>query len=70
MSTSYKGIGCIFHIAEVDESVFIERDKTREWMDSKIKVLGNQVPAEVLATSTGRARVIEVLRKINEGDFS
>ena len=51
-------------------AVFGDMEKAREWLRTVIPALGGHSPLELCDTSTGRALVQAVLRKIEFGEFA
>lgn len=50
--------------------VFEDRGLANRWMSSEVPALGMMKPADVLKTANGFNKVLSVLKKIDEGDFS
>lgn len=52
------------------EAVFESREKALEWLESPITALEGKTPKQLLGTPEGCQRVLQVLKKLETGDFS
>jgi putative toxin-antitoxin system antitoxin component (TIGR02293 family) len=52
------------------EAVFGSRKKALEWLESPIKALGGEVPRQLLHTPEGCEQVLQILKKLETGDFN
>ena len=52
------------------DAVFQSREKALEWLESPIKALGGEVPGQLSRTPEGCEQVLQILKKLETGDFS
>lgn len=52
------------------EQVFEDRKKADSWLNSKVKILNDTQPMDWLDTAEGRGVIVDLLRRIEMGEFS
>ena len=65
MSSGWKSPQGPASIQRMAEAVFESRGKALEWLESPINALRGEVPKQLLDTSEGRERVLQVLKTGN-----
>ncbi|MBR9910587.1 MAG: DUF2384 domain-containing protein [Gammaproteobacteria bacterium] len=70
MPTTPKNNALFDEVREFAVSVFEDPDKAELWLNSDLPILGGQKPIALLNNSAGLSLVIQLLKKIQDGEFS
>ncbi|WP_096276025.1 MbcA/ParS/Xre antitoxin family protein [Marinobacter sp. LV10R510-11A] len=69
--SEFNNLNCTpFSVLQMAEVVFESRQIALEWLKSPVPALGGKTPRQVIQSPEGCERVLEVLKKLENGEFS
>lgn len=60
---------CTLRVYIQAEQTYESIDLAKKWIHSPIPILGGEIPAEILDSHAGRELVLQILRKIELGEY-